>query len=187
MPTIHKRKNFANEDEEKKYKRMTQRKEKKRFIIYPEDKLKGYWNLFMTVVLLATCINTPIQIAFSTSTIGAITDDMFSFIVDLLFLIDIFVIFNSAYYSDDMDMVDNRWVIGKAYLTGWFTVDVLAILPFDLILSSTNFNSLVRVAKIGKLYKLVKLTRLLRILKIMKEKNKLLKYLNDFLKLGLGF
>ena len=44
-----------------------------------------------------------------------------------------------------------------------------------------------RVARFGKLYKLVKLTRLLRILKIMKEKNKLLKYLNDFLKIGLGF
>ena len=39
----------------------------------------------------------------------------------------------------------------------------------------------------GRLYKLVKLTRLLRILKIMKEKSKLLRYLNDFLKLSLGF
>jgi hypothetical protein len=37
------------------------------------------------------------------------------------------------------------------------------------------------------LYKLVKLTKLLRILKILKEKSKLLKYLNDILKVGLGF
>jgi hypothetical protein len=44
-----------------------------------------------------------------------------------------------------------------------------------------------RLAKIGRLYKLVKLTRLLRILKIMKEKSKLLKYINEFLKVGLSF
>jgi hypothetical protein len=31
------------------------------------------------------------------------------------------------------------------------------------------------------------MTRLLRILKIVKERNKLLKYLNDVLKIGLGF
>jgi hypothetical protein len=37
------------------------------------------------------------------------------------------------------------------------------------------------------MYKLIKMTRLLRILKIVKERNKLLKYLNDVLKIGLGF
>ena len=46
---------------------------------------------------------------------------------------------------------------------------------------------MIRVARVGKLYKLVKLTRLLRILKIMKEKSKLLKYLNNVMKLGQGF
>lgn len=43
------------------------------------------------------------------------------------------------------------------------------------------------MARIGKLYKLVKLTRLIRVLKIMKERSKLLKYLNDILKMGAGF
>lgn len=44
-----------------------------------------------------------------------------------------------------------------------------------------------RIARIGKIQKLFKLTRLLRMLKIVKEKNKLLKQLTDFLKIGLGF
>jgi hypothetical protein len=48
----------------------------------------------------------------------------------------------------------------------------------------SNVNGIVRIARVGRLYKLVKLTRLLRILKIMKEKSKLMKYLNDFLKIG---
>lgn len=43
------------------------------------------------------------------------------------------------------------------------------------------------MARIGRLYKLVKLTRLLRVLKIIKDKNKFIKYLTEWLKIGLGF
>jgi len=44
-----------------------------------------------------------------------------------------------------------------------------------------------KFTRVSRLYKLVKLTRLLRLLKLMKEKSKILKYLNDLIKLGLGF
>ena len=83
-------------------------------------------------------------------------------------------------------MQDERAIIAKNYLKGWFTIDLLAIIPFDVILSNlqSNANGILRIARVGRLYKLVKLTRLLRILKIMKEKSKLMKYLNDFLKIG---
>ena len=86
-----------------------------------------------------------------------------------------------------MEMIQDRKAIAKAYLSGWFLVDILAIIPFDLLMAATSYNGLVRVARFGKLYKLVKLTKLLRFLKIMKERNKLLRYLNEVLKIGLGF
>ena len=37
------------------------------------------------------------------------------------------------------------------------------------------------------MYKLIKLTRLLRLLKVMRDRNRLLKYLSDFFRFGLGF
>jgi hypothetical protein len=37
------------------------------------------------------------------------------------------------------------------------------------------------------MYKLVKTARLIRMLKIVKERNKLIKYLNEVLKIGIGF
>ena len=107
-------------------------------------------------------------------------------IIDLLFLLDIFVVFNAAYYDGDMALIDDRKMICCTYLKGWFTVDLLAIVPFDFLftLGGSNFNGMVRVARLGKLYRLVKLTKMLRLLKIMKEKGKLMKYLNDVLKIG---
>jgi hypothetical protein len=64
---------------------------------------------------------------------------------------------------------------------------VLSIIPFDTILEhKSQYNKLARVARVGKLYKLVKLAKLVRILKVMKEQNKILKYINDYLKITSG-
>ena len=49
---------------------------------------------------------------------------------------DILVVFNTAYYDDDVDLVDDRKQIAKTYVKGWFTIDLLAIIPFDKIISS---------------------------------------------------
>ena len=88
-----------------------------------------------------------------------------------------------------MRFVTDRKKIAKFYLKGWFTVDLLSIVPFDLMVQSQadNMANLVRVTRVGKLYKLVKLTRLIRVLKIVKEKSKFLKYIGNFLQLSLGF
>lgn len=60
-------------------------------------------------------------------------------------------------------------------------------MPFDVIFDIGSFNKLARVARIGKLYKLIRMTRMVRMLKIVKERNKVVKYLNEILKIGVGF
>ena len=62
---------------------------------------------------------------------------------------------------------DRAWFVSRLSVAdGWFMIDFLAIVPFDIILNATQFNSLARVARVGRLYKLVKLSRLFRFLKI---------------------
>lgn len=77
-------------------------------------------------------------------------------------------------------------MIAKEYLTGWFFIDLLAIVPFDLIMGgSSDMNSMVRFARLGRLYKLAKLTKLIRVFKMLKT-NKLMKLINDLLKVSPG-
>lgn len=40
--------------------RMTFRPNSKKYVIYPENKNKGLWDLFITIVLLISCILIPI-------------------------------------------------------------------------------------------------------------------------------
>ena len=89
-------------------------------------------------------------------------------VIDILFCLDIIVIFNSAFYNEDSEIIDDRKEIASSYLTGWFTIDLLAVIPFDSIINASDYNQLARVARVGRLYKLVKLTRLFRMLKVVK-------------------
>lgn len=89
----------------------------------------------MTMILMITCVLTPLDLAFTIET-KSIFDNIPSFIIDLLFAIDILVIFNSAYYTEEMDIVEDRRTIICNYLKGWFIIDFLSIIPFDVLLDS---------------------------------------------------
>ena len=97
---------------------MTETKDMKPFIIYPENKNKGFWDLFMTLVLIITCIQTPLNIAFedvsneNANNFSKILD----YCIDFLFLLDIIVIFNSAFYDEDVELIDDRKEIAVFYI-----------------------------------------------------------------------
>jgi hypothetical protein len=104
-------------------------------IIYPENRIKQIWELFMILVLLISCLITPVEIAFAKSTTPADGFDMHTivgFVFDALFFIDVVVIFFSAYVDDNLKLVDKRKTICVTYLTGWFPVDLVSSVPFSL-------------------------------------------------------
>jgi hypothetical protein len=179
-------------------------------MIYPDNKYKNPYDLFVALVLIFSCLLSPLYIAFeSENEEKKIGWEVVNWSIDGVFLIDIFVMFFSAFYDEDFRIVDDYKILSKNYLTGWFCIDVLAIIPFDLFLSSSSetsadqlvleegelvnagssprVNQLVRIARVGRLYKLIKLTRLLRVIKIVKEQGKFFKFFTDVLKISHGF
>ncbi len=63
----------------------------------------------------------------------------------------------------------NKRKIAILYLSFWFWIDLISIMPFDLaMMSGNNANVLLRFAKIGKLYKLIRLSRLAKLFKLLK-------------------
>lgn len=157
---------------EENVERMTSMGSEKCLLIYPENnRFKAWWDLFMTLILLTTCILTPYSVSFSGLNVNNISSSIkfIEYSIDILFLLDIIIIFNTVIYDEDYVLVENRKDIANNYLRGWFFIDFLAILPLDFIMAASSKNvKMVRIARVGRLYKLVKLTRLLRILKLVK-------------------
>ena len=53
--------------------------------------------------------------------------------IDLLFFLDIIVIFNTAFYAEDFKVIDDRKTISIDYIRSWLFIDVISIIPFDYI------------------------------------------------------
>ena len=155
-------------------------------MIYPEQSFKIFWDLFLGGVLLFSCMTTPYRIALVE--VDSVEWIIANAVVDILFTIDIVLIFNTAFYDDDFVLVDSHKQIAKTYCKGWFFIDALAVLPFDFMLDSTNsdFNDMIRVARIGRLYKLVKLIKLLRLFRLIRERKKIMKQVGAVMRINVA-
>lgn len=150
--------------------------ERKFCLFYPGDKFKDvYWDVFISMILILSLGVTPINIAFSEELELFPGFLIFVYSIDLFFVIDIFISFNTSFMDEKGKLIDDRCHVAKEYLTGWFFIDFISVLPFDLILeASTNgAHNIARIARVSKLYKLVKITRLIRFLKMLKKNNRI--------------
>ena len=124
-------KSQINEKNKLKIMRMYERKYKKMFMFYPEDPAKKYWDFYITIVLLISCVVTPLRIAFGDEGGEPIEWQLVNGFIDVMFAIDILVVFCSAFYSSEYMIVEDLWKISEDYLKSWFLVDFISIFPIE--------------------------------------------------------
>lgn len=73
------------------------------------------------------------------------------------------------------------------YIKSWFFIDLISIIPFDLILSYANVNRITRFTRIGKLAKIVRMFKMVRLLKFAKVRSKLMKNFQQVVQIAAGF
>ena len=87
---------------------MTHRKDVVPYLIYPENRLKSLWDFIMTIVLLVSCVITPLDIAFSNEENTTTLENILKYTIDILFAIDILVTFNTTTYDEDDNVIEDR-------------------------------------------------------------------------------
>lgn len=119
-------------------------------IIREDNAQKGIWDGFISIVLVFVCVVSPLNIAFSYDSTGTGRESL-DHIIDFLFFIDILVCFNAETMTDEFELISDRKQITINYLKGWFFIDTVSIIPFELFLQGDKYNKLVRIARIGRL------------------------------------
>ncbi len=66
---------------------------------------------------------------------------IFSPTVDVMFIVDILINFRTTYVNANDEVVSNPGRIAVHYFRGWFIIDLVAAIPFDLLLGVLNSNS----------------------------------------------
>jgi hypothetical protein len=150
-----------------------------------QDESKATWDIFIIIVLIFSCLMIPYRVAFVSADSKAW--EIINISVDICFLLDIFIIFNSAFYDDDYKLVDSRKKIAITYIKSWFLIDLISIIPLEFIIGTGFFNTeVIRIARIGRMYKLIKLARLIRIFKFAKKTSKLGQYIQSYFTMSEG-
>jgi CRP-like cAMP-binding protein len=167
--------------------------EKPWYIVHPRAKLKLVWDFFCLMLLVYCVIDVPFTLAFvgqdlsfsNATTVKVEADDtgltnygIWSFTLDMLFLVDTFLNFFTAIFvktpslgvQDDVESSDvldvNIAHIFKAYVTSWFFPDLVSSLPLDTILINIDIadtKSLLRIPRVLKIFRAIRLVKLLRL------------------------
>ena len=61
-----------------------------------------------------------------------------SFSVDIMFIIDIVINFRTTYISENEEVISQPSKIAVHYFRGWFIIDLVAAIPFDLLLVGSD-------------------------------------------------
>lgn len=112
-------------------------KEKSRFIISPESRLKITWDVVKLVIIMSEAILIPFMLSFCPSHIQIYQHVLDS--MELFFFIDIVFKFNTEVYLNGV-LFSDRVYIAKQYLKSSFFFDIIAAFPYNLIVPEMNLQ-----------------------------------------------
>ena len=142
------------------------------YIILPDSKFKTVWNITVILLLAYTSTYVPYQVAFVDQ--DSSFEVFLNYCVDILFGLDILVNFFSAYEANHRVEIRLKPIV-KNYVTGWFTLDLVATFPTQVFLdgqSNSGVNKLARLARLPRLYRLFRVLRIFKIFKLFKYNKK---------------
>lgn len=105
---------------------------------------KAVWDWIILLLVLYTAVFTPYSAAFLLNeqederrrTCGYTCNplNVVDLVVDVMFIIDILINFRTTYVNHNDEVVSNPARIAQHYFKGWFLIDIVAAIPFDLLI-----------------------------------------------------
>ncbi|XP_074857266.1 voltage-gated inwardly rectifying potassium channel KCNH7 [Carettochelys insculpta] len=143
-----------------------------KFTILHYSPFKAVWDWLILLLVIYTAIFTPYSAAFllndseeqkrrlcgySCSPLNVV-----DLIVDIMFIIDILINFRTTYVNQNEEVVSDPAKIAIHYFKGWFLIDMVAAIPFDLLIfgsGSDETTTLIGLLKTARLLRLVRVAR----------------------------
>ncbi|GMI34227.1 hypothetical protein TeGR_g10147 [Tetraparma gracilis] len=100
----------------------------RRGIIVPDFPMKVKWDMFIGALIVFSVIVVPYRLGFDVPPTS--TTDVQDLVIDMLFWMDLFISFRSAYEDAENDiLVTVPREIAKHYVSTWFFVDFFSVFP----------------------------------------------------------
>lgn len=145
-------------------------KEPFRIILNPDQLMWQYWDLWLAILLLYVAVVTPFEVAFL-DTVMWNTLFWINRVVDISFICDMFRQFFVPYADEKQDgrIIRNNRLMAIKYLTSWFPLDFLSIIPYDMLTNSLGLPDTLKFIKIIRLLRVFKLLRVMKSMRILSK------------------
>ncbi|XP_059351995.1 potassium voltage-gated channel subfamily H member 6-like isoform X6 [Daphnia carinata] len=134
---------------------------------------KAVWDWIVLLLVIYTAIFTPYVAAFllneydfNSKKSQRYGDDpivIIDLLVDVMFIIDILINFRTTFVNNNDEVVSHPGKIAVHYFRGWFLIDLVAAIPFDLLLFGSDTDeqttTLIGLLKTARLLRLVRVAR----------------------------
>ncbi|XP_057188977.1 potassium voltage-gated channel subfamily H member 2a [Triplophysa rosa] len=132
---------------------------------------KAVWDWVILLLVIYTAIFTPYSAAFLLSDeeeaamqrcgYSCSPLNVVDLIVDIMFVVDIVINFRTTYVNSNDEVVSQPGRIAVHYFKGWFLIDMVAAIPFDLLIyrSGEETTTLIGLLKTARLLRLVRVAR----------------------------
>uniref|UniRef100_G1TJP3 Voltage-gated inwardly rectifying potassium channel KCNH2 n=1 Tax=Oryctolagus cuniculus TaxID=9986 RepID=G1TJP3_RABIT len=141
-----------------------------RWTILHYSPFKAVWDWLILLLVIYTAVFTPYSAAFllKETEEGPPAPDcgyacqplaVVDLIVDIMFIVDILINFRTTYVNANEEVVSHPGRIAVHYFKGWFLIDMVAAIPFDLLIFGSGSEELIGLLKTARLLRLVRVGR----------------------------
>ncbi|XP_013410242.1 potassium voltage-gated channel subfamily H member 7-like isoform X2 [Lingula anatina] len=150
-------------------------------IILHYSPFKAVWDWIILLLVLYTAVFTPFTVAFllnederkmqqnhapktrerNAGKSQAEPLVIIDLLVDIMFIADILINFRTTHVHNG-EVVSDPQKIAKNYLKGWFIIDAVAAIPFDLLLFGSGTSDTMTITGVLKTARLLRLLRVAR-------------------------
>ena len=133
----------------------------------PKGAVRARWDAVVVFSILYTSVVLPLRITFGNAENLADPLSIIDFIIDALFMVDIYLNFNTG-FDDDGTVVMDAQIVRFHYLRSFFFIDLIATIPFDLLVfcfpDSDEQGETRLYLRLPRLLRLLRLPRMFRYL-----------------------
>jgi len=134
-----------------------------KMLIDPNSNFMRKWDITSIALLCFVMVVTPYEVAFLPTELNGLF--VINRLIDLYFISDMVIQFFLMYRDEEKGvLVKDQQLIIQQYLKCWFWIDLVSILPFDMlgvIFDSDELNK-AKALRVVRLFRLAKLLRILR-------------------------
>merc|ERR1719191_1534558 len=132
-------------------------------VFLPDSKAHTAWEIFGLLLIIYELITLPYKLVFEVT--GGPALQKFDYVSMSFFLTDIVKNFNLCYYEQGLLVTQPSRII-KTYCKGWFLIDTVASVPWQLIFGGGSSANGTRMLRIVRLARFLKLLRLVKVAKV---------------------